>query len=119
TGDHLSVYERGDVVAIVSDGVSMTSVLTHARCDIVSFAPSFLDEAATEFSESGCPAGMQRFALPVSASAGQLVADVIDHIRHFIANNAQVASEPLVVGSAARYLMAAALTAFPSAAFGA
>ncbi|PRC55135.1 hypothetical protein C6A85_38755, partial [Mycobacterium sp. ITM-2017-0098] len=42
TGDHLSVYERGDVVAIVSDGVSMTSVLTHARCDIVSFAPSFL-----------------------------------------------------------------------------
>jgi hypothetical protein len=116
--DRLSTYERGDVVAIACDGAAMTSALTHARCDIVSFDRGFLAEAATEFSASGCPQGMQRFARPVSPTAGQLVADVIDHIRHFIANNAQVASEPLVVGSAARYLMAAVLTAFPCDVFG-
>lgn len=116
--DHRGVYERGDVVAIVGDGAAMTSVLTDARCDIVSFDRSFVAEASPEFSGSGCLEGMHHFAVPVSATAGQLVADVIDHIRHFIANNAQVASERLVVDSAARYLMAAALTAFPSAAFG-
>ena len=115
TGDH-RCYERGDVVAIVSDGGAMASVMTDARCDLVSFAPSFLAEAAAAF--GSCPGNMRRFALPVSPSAGQLVSDVIDHIRHFIANNPHVASEPLVVTSAARYLMAAALTAFPSTAFG-
>jgi hypothetical protein len=109
-------YERGDVVAIVNDGLPISSVLTHARCDVVSFAPSFLAEAATTFGD--CSRIMKRFALPISPAAGQLVSDIIDHIRHFIANNPQVAGEPLVNTSAARYLMAAVLTAFPSAAFG-
>jgi hypothetical protein len=109
-------YERGDVVAIVNDGAAVTSVMAEARCDLVSFAPSFLAEAATEFGDGGWPG--TRFASPVSPSAGQLVSDVIDHIRHFIANNPQVAGEPLIVSSAARYLTAAVLTAFPPAAFG-
>jgi hypothetical protein len=109
-------FERGDVVAIVNDGLPATSVLTHARFDIVSFAPSFLTEATTAFGD--CSGTLKRFALPISPAAGQLVSDVIDHIRHFIANNPQVACEPLVVTGAARYLMATVLTAFPSAAFG-
>lgn len=117
-GDHRCAYERGDVVAIICNGAAMASVLTNARCDVVSFDPEFLAEAGTEFSGSSFAQGMHRFARPVSPTAGQLVADVIDHIRHFIANNAQVASDPLVVGSAARYLLAATLTAFPRAAFG-
>lgn len=84
---------------------------------IVSFDQTFLGEAAPDFSTGGCPEDMKRFALPVSSSTGQLVADVIPDIRHFIANNPQVGGEPLIVGSAARYLMATALTAFSSTAF--
>lgn len=114
----LSSFGRGDVVAIVSDGVSMTGVMAQARVDLVTFDHDFLDEAAKDFSDGGCPDDMKRFARPESSSTGQLVADVIDHIRHFIANNPHVAGEPLIVGSAARYLMATALTAFPSTAFG-
>ena len=113
---HESSYERGDVVAIASDGMAMTGVMTHARCDVVSFDRNFLSEAAKDW-DGECSQPAQRFSRPDSPPAGQLVADVIDHIRHFIANNAQVAGEPLIVGSAARYLMATALTAFPSAAF--
>ena len=113
--DQVTSYERGDVVAIVGDGGALTGVMTQARCDIVSFDPSFLGEAKKDFSNGGGPEGMKRFALPVSPPAGQLVADVIDHIRHSIANNPPVAGEPLVVASAARYLLATTLTAFPNA----
>ena len=110
-------YERGDVVAIASDGMVMSGVMANARCDLVSFDRTFVNQAAKDFGDGESARPTQRFARPDSPPTGQLVADVIDHIRHFIANNAHVAGEPLIVGSAARYLMATALTAFPTAAF--
>lgn len=117
TDDHVGSYGRGDVMAVVGDGVTMTGVLADARCDIVSFDPSVFDDGAVAARHLDCPAAIKRVASPVSASAGQLVADVIVHIRHFIANNPQVSGEPLVVASAARYLLATAMTAFPRSAF--
>lgn len=60
-----------------------------------------------------CGTTLKRFSDPITPSAGQQAADVIDHIRRFIANNPLVAHEPLVADSAARYLVATILTAFP------
>lgn len=112
-GESRRSFKRGDMVAVVADGTAMTVVMREARCDLISFAPSLLDEMATLDETDRCGAPIKRFSDPISPSAGQQVADVIDHIRTFIANNPLVAHEPLVAGSAARYLVATILTAFP------
>jgi hypothetical protein len=113
-GESRRTFGRGDMVAVVADGVPMTVVMKEARCDLVSFAPSLLDEMASlDGAAPLCGAALKRFSDPITPSAGQQAADVIDHIRRFIANNPLVAHEPLVAGSAARYLVATILTAFP------
>lgn len=115
-GEHQKSFVRGDLVAILSDGVPLTGTMSHARCDLVSFDPSMLEAMATQDAESRCGQRARRFAVPVSPSAGQLVGDVIDHIRTFVANNPLVAGDALVATSAARYLAATTLAAFPGSA---
>lgn len=113
-GDCRKTYRRGDMVAVVADGMPMTVVMKEARCDLVSFAPSLLSEMASlDGAVPLCGTTLKRFSDPITPSAGQQAADVIDHIRRFIANNPLVAHEPLVADSAARYLVATILTAFP------
>ena len=112
-GESRRRYRRGDMVAVLADGTPMTVVMKEVRCDLVSFAPSLLDEMARLEGAALCGMPHKHFSDPVTPSAGQQAADVIDHIRRFIANNPLVAHEPLVANSAARYLVATILTAFP------
>lgn len=112
-GEFRRTFRRGDMVAVVADGMPMTVTMKEARCDLVSFAPSLLEEMATLDGAALCGTPLKLFSDPITPSAGQQAADVIDHIRRFIANNPLVAHEPLVAGSAARYLVATILTAFP------
>ena len=107
-------FERGAMVAVAADGAAMTVVMKDARCDLISFSPSLLTEMGKLGGATPCGMPLKRFSVPVSQSAGQQVADVIDHIRTFIANNPLVARESLVSGSAARYLVATMLAAFPA-----
>lgn len=112
-GESRISFSRGDMVAVVADGTPMTVVMREVRCDLISFAPSLLDEMAKLDGTAPCSIPLQHFSEPVTPSAGQQAADVIDHIRRFIANNPLVAHEPLVADSAARYLVATILAAFP------
>ncbi|MDA2895091.1 hypothetical protein PDG61_29550 [Mycolicibacterium sp. BiH015] len=112
-GEFHRTFRRGDMVAVVADGTPITVVMKEARCDLVSFAPALLEEMATLDGAALCGTPLKRFSDPITPSAGQQAADVIDHIRRFIANNPLVAHEPLVANSAARYLVATILTAFP------
>ncbi len=109
-------FGRGDMVVLAADGETMTGVLSEARLDLVSFDKSMLDELADLGYAVPCGTPLQHFATPINPSAGQQVADVIDHIRRFVANNPMVAHESLVAISAARYLAATMLMAFPGAA---
>ena len=105
---------NGQPVTVKFDGMPMTVVMKEARCDLVSFAPSLLSEMASlDGAVPLCGTTLKRFSDPITPSAGQQAADVIDHIRRFIANNPLVAHEPLVADSTARYLVATILTAFP------
>ncbi|MDG4668613.1 hypothetical protein [Mycobacterium sp. 236(2023)] len=107
-------FERGDLVAVAADGAKMMVVMRDARCDLISFSPSLLAEMGKLEGATPCGTPLNRFSVPASQSAGQQVADVIDHIRRFIANNPLVERKSLVSGSAARYLIATILAAFPA-----
>ncbi|MFB1297861.1 hypothetical protein ACAG24_020320 [Mycobacterium sp. pW049] len=112
-GESCRTFRRGDMVAVVGDGTAMTAVMREARCDLITVAPWLLTEMAAMDDESRCGTALNTFSDPISPSAQQQAADVIDHIRTFIANNPLAAHDPLVAGSAARYLVASILTAFP------
>ncbi|MGQ9407602.1 hypothetical protein [Mycolicibacterium gilvum] len=116
-GDQVTSFGRGELIAVVADGASMEGVARHTRCDLVTFDRRLWGEVTAERGDHRFGNPLKRFSSPVNPSAGQQVADVIDHIRRFVANNPLVAREPLVAGSAARYLAATMLTAFPSAGF--
>lgn len=116
-GDQVTSFGRGELIAVVADGASMEGVARQTRCDLVTFDRTLWGEVTAERGDRRFGSQLKRFSSPINPSAGQQVADVIDHIRRFVANNPLVAREPLVAGSAARYLAATMLTAFPSAGF--
>ncbi len=116
-GEHVASFGRGDLVAVVADGIAMAGTLRQARLDLITFHRALWGEVTAQHGDRRFIHPLSRFAAPVNPSAGQQVVDVIDHIRKFVANNPLVAREPLVAGSAARYLAATMLTAFPSAGF--
>lgn len=111
-GRQPEMFTTGEVAAIGAlDDTPYSGFVHRGVFTAISIDRSLFSEVA---SNGGEPVRLTS-STPVSADASRHLVDVIDHVRHTVANSA-FSHEPLLAGTIARYLAATMLTTFPNTA---
>jgi AraC-like DNA-binding protein len=111
------LFKAGDVGAFgVVDGLPVTGGVYRARYDAISIDRDRLSELAA--GPPNCSVEPVRLtgSAPVTAAAGQYLADTIEYVRRAVATNSAAAQSPLIAGALERYLAASMLATFPNTA---
>lgn len=116
-GDTERHHRPGDVFLAAPPDQPYTTAVRHAAAEVAVFAPGLADQVA-EASSPGRTAEPVRFLdlRPVSPDAAATWRRTFAYVRHEVLTIPAVADNPLVVGNAARLLVAATLAAFPTTA---
>jgi AraC-like DNA-binding protein len=110
-------FRAGDVAAFgVVSGLPVTGGVYRARYDALSIEWSLLSEVAAGPPVCSVEPVRLTGSAPVSAGAGQYLADAIEYVIRGVATNPAAAQSPLVVGAVRRYVAASMLATFPNSA---
>jgi AraC-like DNA-binding protein len=113
-GQQPEMFNGGEVVAIGAlDSTAYGGFVHRATFTAISIDRNVLSEVAAP-SRHGEVVRLTSSA-PVSAEASRHLVDVVDHVRHTVANS-RFSQEPFLAGTVARYLAASMLTTFPNTA---
>lgn len=94
-------------------GESLIGMCRHASADIYSVDRALLSHVAAD---SPDPRDQVRLtgSVPTSAAAGTQLVAALDHVRETVAADPEACQNPLVVGTAQRYIAASMLATFPN-----
>jgi AraC-like DNA-binding protein len=111
------LFGAGDVAAFgVVSGLPVTGGVYRARYDAFSIERNLLSEVAAGPPDRNADLVRLTGSAPVSAAAGQHLADAIGYVSRSVATNPAAAQSPLIAGALERYLAASMLATFPSSA---
>ncbi|MFI5662525.1 helix-turn-helix transcriptional regulator [Streptomyces sp. NPDC051684] len=115
-GDVEDNFGPGDMVSFAPPELPYEGRICGARYNITMLDPGLLNQVAT--SAPGAAPGPVRLTghRPVSAAAADHLKRTIVHVRDHVLADPAIATEPLIASTAAQYLAASVLGAFPSTA---
>ena len=114
--DQAAVFGPGDVAVLKQPGQAYSGRSESACVRIVSFESSVLDEVADGLPDRAPVPVRFTGMTAVSAAAAKRLRSTVDFAWDLVAGNPAAADQPLVTGSTARLLAAAALSTFPNTA---
>ncbi|MFF8861201.1 helix-turn-helix transcriptional regulator [Streptomyces sp. NPDC015139] len=107
-------FGPGDVVLFAPPDLPYAGRICNARYTITMLDPALLGQVAGR--EDGAPPVRLTGHRPQSAAAARHLARTITHLREGVLSDPEIADQPLIAATAAQYLAASVLAAFPSTA---